>query len=427
MTFSLLMPSYNQARYIGEAVDSVLAQTDPDWELLILDNSSDGTPEVMARYTDPRIRFTHIPERMDVGTCLNRLLGEAKGPWFSYIHTDNRLLPCFVADHRKALAAHPMAVAVCDYWEIREDGRRQKLRRRPDPFPLGRLYSTDSIGVPFASSLEMARAVGGFSSDDLADDVLFVLQADAFGPRVHLHKPQMEYRTHPESRFLQGGRDRVQQAIHRSVLQAAAGRPAGAPDPFAGGLDRARRHAATCARMATIRCDNHLAHLGGVDPVWISGTGPGSFWMAQACGELHRAVAGFVDATAIGAENRLLGLPIRDEPPHGARVLYPRSKGRTGVSQALRWIARGLPPLDHRLKRLPGDVMSGLLCPFQLQDPGAREVWIQGEGALAAYLAYGAERLGGLRVEGFVAGDSPWPALPSRPSAPAGATVWRVG
>lgn len=426
MTFSLLMPSYNQARYIGEAVESVLAQADPDWELLILDNSTDATPQVMAKYTDPRIRFTHIPERMDVGTCLNRMLAEARGPCFSYLHTDNRLLPCFVGDHRKALEGHPRAVAVCDYWEIGEDGRRRKLRRRPDPFPLARLFSTDTVGVPFASTLEMARAVGGFSTDDLADDVLFVLQADAFGPRVHLRRPQMEYRTHPESRFLQGGLDRVQLAIHRSVLQAARERPASAPDPFAGGLERARKHAGVAARMARIRCERHLAGLGGVDPLWISGTGPGSFWMAWACGELHRAVAGFVDTTAIGAENRLLGLPIRDEPPHGARVLYPRSKGRTGVSQALRWIAKGLPPLDHRLKRLPGDVMSGLLCPFQLRDPGAKEVWIEGQGPLAAYLAYGAERLGGMHVAGFLGEDAPWPALEARPSAPAGAAVWTL-
>ncbi|MFN8012793.1 MAG: glycosyltransferase [Holophagaceae bacterium] len=426
MTFSLLMPSYNQARYIGEAVDSVLAQTDPDWELLILDNSSDGTPGVMARYTDPRIRFTHIPERMDVGTCLNRMLAEAKGPFFAYLHTDNRLLPCFVAEHRKALQAHPGALAVCDYWEITEEGCRRKLRRRPEPFPLARLFSTDTLGVPFAASLDLARKVGGFSTDDLADDVLFVLKADAHGPRVHLHRPQMEYRTHPASRFLQGGLDRVQQAIHRSVLQAARERPAGLPDPFAGGLDHARRHVAVASRMARIRCERHLAGLGGVDPVWISGTGPGSFWMAWACGELHRAVAGFVDATAIGAENRLLGLPIRDEPPHGARVLYPRSKGRTGASQALRWMVKGLPPLDHKLKRLPGDVMSGLLCPFQLRDPDAQEVWIAGEGALAAYLAYGAERLGGVRVAGFVGGDSPWPALPGRTAAPGGAAVWTL-
>jgi len=413
MTFSLLMPSYNQARFIGEAVQSVLAQEDGDWELLIVDNSTDATPEVMAAFTDPRIRFEHIPGRMDVGSCLNRMLERAEGPFFSYIHTDNRLLPCFVKDHRKALQAHPMAVAVCDYWEIDEAGKRRKLRRRPDPFPLQRLFSTDSIGVPFAASLELAERVGGFSSDDLADDVLFVLKADAFGPRVHLHKPQMEYRVHPTSRFLQSGQNRVQRAIHRSVLQAALDRPAGAPDPFEGGLDRARRHAAVAGRMAVVRCETHLHHLGGVDPLWISGTGPGSFWMAWACAELHRAVAGFVDTTVIGGENRLLGLPIRDVPPHGARILYPRSRGRTGVAQALRWITKGLPPLDHRLKRLPGDVMSGLLVPFHRRTPEAREIWIQGSGALAAYLAYGAEAVAGLKVRGFVGEDSPWPALGS--------------
>lgn len=412
MTFSLLMPSYNQARFIAEAVQSVLAQEDPDWELLILDNSTDGTPAVMAKFTDPRIRFEHVPGRMDVGTCLNRMLAQAKGPCFSYIHTDNRLLPCFVGDHRKALEAHPRAVAVCDYWEISEDGRRRKLRKRPDPFPLRRLFSTDSIGVPFAATLDLAREVGGFSSDDLADDVLFVLQADALGSRVHLHKPQMEYRVHATSRFLSSGLNRVQKAIHRSVLKAALGRPAGAPDPFEGGLDKARRHVAVASRMAVIRCRSHLQHLGGVDPLWISGTGPGSFWMAWACAELHRAVAGFVDTTAIGAENRLLGLPIKDAPPHGARVLYPRSKGRTGVVQALRWITKGLPPLDHKLKRLPGDVMSGLLVPFHLRTPEATELWIEGAGPLAAYLAYGAESVAGLRVRGFIGDESPLPSLP---------------
>jgi hypothetical protein len=411
MTFSLLMPSYNHARFIEEAVRSVLAQEDPDWELLILDNSTDATPQLMAQFTDPRIRFEHVPGRMDVGTCLNRMLAQAKGPYFSYIHTDNRLLPCFVGDHRKALATHPLALAVCDYWEISADGKRTKLRKRPDPYPLARLFSTDSIGVPFAATTALAEKVGGFSSDDLADDVLFVLKADAFGPRVHLHKPQMEYRVHPTSRFLQGGLSRVHRAIHRSVLRAALERPEGAPDPFADGLERARRHAAVAGRMAVIRCRAHIAHLGGVDPLWISGTGPGSFWMAWACAELHRAVAGFVDTTVIGAENRLLGLPIKDEPPHGSRVLYPRSKGRTGVVQALRWVTRGLPPLDHKLKRLPGDVMSGLLVPFHRRTPEAKEVWIEGEGPLAAYLAYGAEAVAGLKVRGFVGDESPMPSM----------------
>jgi hypothetical protein len=50
------------------AVRSVLAQDDPDWQLWVLDNSTDSTPEVMKQFTDPRIRFRHVPNA-DPGSC----------------------------------------------------------------------------------------------------------------------------------------------------------------------------------------------------------------------------------------------------------------------------------------------------------------------------------------------------------------------
>lgn len=405
--FQLLMPSYNQAHFIREAVESVLAQEDSDWELWILDNSSDETPRVMESFTDPRIHFIHEPRRMDPGTCLNLMLEKARGRGrdFSYIHTDNRLLPCFVGDHRRALAGHPLSLAACDYWEIDEQGRRLKVRRRPEPFPLGRLFSVDSIGVPFAATLALADHLGGFSSDDLADDVLFVLRADAVGPRVHLRTPQMEYRVHGGSRFLTGGHLRVHRAIHKSVLRAYAERPAGVPDPFAGGLDRARAHANRAGRMAR----THLALGPRPEPgVWIEGTGPASFWLAWAFGEARAPISGFVGE----AFDSLLGVPVRSSAPEGARVVRPRLRGLEGLRQGLGWLLQGLPPLDHPLKRLPGDVMAGLLVPFQLETHGAARVKIRGEGPLAAYLAYAAEYLGCVQVAGFV-GTSPWPQLSS--------------
>jgi glycosyltransferase involved in cell wall biosynthesis len=415
MPFSLLMPSYNQSHFIGEAVASVLAQDDPDWELWILDNSTDGTPQVMAAFQDERIHFVHEPARMDPGSCLNWMLERAKGEHFSYIHTDNRLLPSFVRAHRAALAAHPLAVAVCDYWEINESGQRQKLRRRPDPFPLERLFSVDTIGVPFAATLELARRLGGFATTDLADDVLFVLRADALGPRVHLHVPQMEYRVHGGSRFLASGLDRVQRAIHRSIVAASQERPAGLPDPFAGADRRAQRHVALASRMALVRTARSLRGLPG--PLWVQGTGPESFWCAWACFRLGRPVAGFQGQ----AEGELLGLPVRAVLPGGARLLQPE-RGR-GVREALAWLVRGLPPLDHPLKRLPGTVMSGLLVPYQVADPAPGPLFLRGEGAMGAYLAYAAELLGGLRPQGLLGSKDSWPPLEGRVPGP-DASVW---
>ncbi|MGA2082513.1 MAG: glycosyltransferase [Holophaga sp.] len=422
MTFSLLMPSYNQAHFIAEAVDSVLAQDDPDWELWILDNSTDETPQVMAAYHDPRIHFVHEPARMDPGTCLNWMLERARGEHFSYIHTDNRLLPGFVRAHRRALAVHPLALAVCDYWEITEDGRRRKVRKRPDPFPLRRLFSVDTIGVPFAATVELARRLGGFSASDLADDVLFVLRADPLGPRVHIHEPQMEYRVHGGSRFLSSGLGRVQRAIFRSVVQAYGERRGLAgpcPDPFLGGDLRARRHVARAARMAQARAARVLARAGKAGSAWVQGTGPDGFWLAWACFRLGRPVAGFLD----GGAGTLLGLPVRPELPPGGTVLAPRS--RRGAGESLGWLLRGLPPLDHPLKRLPGDVMCGLLVPY-LADGGPvpDPLFLRGDGPMAAYLAYGAETLGGLRVGGILSPDlGGWPPLQAL-EAPVSAAVW---
>jgi hypothetical protein len=422
MPFLLLMPSYNQARFIAEAVDSVLAQDDPDWELWILDNSTDGTPEVMARYADPRIRFTHIPARMDPGTCLNRMLAEAKGEHFSYIHTDNRLLPNFVSAHRRALKAHPMAVAYSDYWEIDEAGRRTKVRRRPRAMSLPRLFSTDTIGVPFAATTALAERLGGFTADDLADDVLFVMRADVHGPRVHLSDLTMEYRAHGGSRFLQSGDFGVARAVLKSAVKAYGERPAGAPDPFLGGDLAATRHAARAGRMARMMAASLLSGLGPGE-VWIEGTGPASFWLAWACTREGRRPEGFVD----GKEGRLLGLPVRTAAhlPAGAHRLAPRARAGLrgpGLGLNLRWLLAGLPPMDHPLKRLPGAVLFGLLCPYLVHGVEG-EIALRGEGPLAAYLAYGAERVAGMKVAGLL--GAPLLGLPPVPDSEGG-TVWVV-
>jgi hypothetical protein len=344
------------------------------------------------------------------------MLERAKGEHFSYIHTDNRLLPSFVRTHRAALAVHPLALAVCDYWEIAEDGRRRKVRKRPDPFPLERLFSVDTIGVPFAATTGLARRLGGFAASDLADDVLFVLRADPLGPRVHIHEPQMEYRVHGGSRFLASGLGRVQRAIHRSVVEAYRERPVDVADPFRGGDLRALRHVRRAARMALVRTGRLLAGAGG--PVWVAGTGPAGVWGAWACLQSGCPVAGFVD----GAEGELLGLPVATAAPEAARTLRPEA--RRGGLEALAWLLRGLPPLDHPLKRLPGRVMSGLLVPYQVAQPVSGRLFIRGQGPLAAYLAYGAETLGGLKVAGILDGGADaWKPL-AAPSSGAGDTVW---
>lgn len=410
MPFLLLMPSYNQAHFIAEAVESILGQDDPDWELWILDNSTDATCEVMRRYTDPRIHFLHEPRRMDPGSCLNQLLELAKGECFSYVHTDNRLLSNYVRLSREALARHPLALAVCNYWEIAESGQRLKIRRRRNPFPLSRLFSVDSIGVPFSATTELARRLGGFSASDLADDVLFVLRADALGPRVHISTPIMEYRVHTGSRFLSSGGDRVRQAIHRSVLQAYSDRAESLPNPFEGGVVGAIRHVEKASGMARILASSLLKGVKPGAQVWIEAEGVVAFWLAWAAAEKGYKPIGFQ-----GKGGTFLGLPCSAELPSGAVALGARAKGSRGLDLNLRWMMAGFMPWERAIKRLPGDVMSALLVPYQKQTPRAKSLAVVGSGPLAAYLAFGAAYLGGLEILGGPQG-TPWPWLENNES-----------
>lgn len=218
--FLLLMPSYNQSCYILEAIRSIQRQDDPDWQLWIVDNSTDDTPAVVAQVADPRIRFHHIEQRMDPGSCLNWMLERVQGRDFSYVHTDNNLDPRYVRCMREALSSHPLGLAYCDYRVIDDDGRRVQVIRR-GAFSPAQLFSLRPLGVPFSGTLELARRLGGFSCADVADDVYFCARAAGLAHYTYLREPLLDYRVHRRSRTtLAGGDPGVFAAYLRSHMRA---------------------------------------------------------------------------------------------------------------------------------------------------------------------------------------------------------------
>ena len=83
------MPAYNAEKYIREAINSVLEQTHPDWELLIInDGSTDRTGQIAGSYPDPRIRYF---EQSNTGVSAARNLGlsEMKGDYFCFLDADD--------------------------------------------------------------------------------------------------------------------------------------------------------------------------------------------------------------------------------------------------------------------------------------------------------------------------------------------------
>lgn len=109
---SVITPVYNGARYLGRALDSVLAQTLESWELIVVDDgSSDATPKVLERYADARIitiRQEHAGEAVARNTGLNR----ARGEYVGFLDADDLYWPNALADLSAFLDLQPEYEAV---------------------------------------------------------------------------------------------------------------------------------------------------------------------------------------------------------------------------------------------------------------------------------------------------------------------------
>lgn len=95
-TISIVVPSYNVSRYIGTAIESVLAQTYNDWELLVTDDAStDNTCEIVERYVakDSRIHLYRLPSNMGAGVARNNSIVEANGRYIAFLDADDWWYP----------------------------------------------------------------------------------------------------------------------------------------------------------------------------------------------------------------------------------------------------------------------------------------------------------------------------------------------
>jgi glycosyltransferase involved in cell wall biosynthesis len=91
---TIILNSYNQRDYLRESVESALAQTFEDFELLIVDNgSSDGSQELLRGFSDPRIRLFLHGENIAISRRFNEAIASARGEFISFLYSDDCYLP----------------------------------------------------------------------------------------------------------------------------------------------------------------------------------------------------------------------------------------------------------------------------------------------------------------------------------------------
>ncbi|WP_095012396.1 glycosyltransferase family 2 protein [Tsuneonella mangrovi] len=132
---SVVMTVFNGERHLREAMDSMLAQTMADFELLVVDDTSgDATPQILADYAtrDSRVRVIRNESNLGPYPSANRALEQARAPIVARMDADDVALPERFAKQVAFLDAHPDHLLVgCSYASIDEAGRQRFIRSNP--------------------------------------------------------------------------------------------------------------------------------------------------------------------------------------------------------------------------------------------------------------------------------------------------------
>jgi glycosyltransferase involved in cell wall biosynthesis len=151
---SIIMPAYNQERFVAQAIESVLGQTFQDWELVVVDDgSTDATAEVVLQYSDPRICYFK-QENRGVSAARNLGLAKGRGEYLAFLDADDTYFPRKLEAQVKCLEHNSSAgLAYSSRITIDQHGNPLAFVQAPARSSL----ETIVLSFPFAPSDFMVR------------------------------------------------------------------------------------------------------------------------------------------------------------------------------------------------------------------------------------------------------------------------------
>ena len=158
---SIITPAYNSAEFIAETIESIIAQTYTDWELLITDDcSTDATCEIVQRYAaaDSRIKLFQLDKNSGAGVARNYSIGEARGRYIAFCDSDDRWYPSKLEKQLAFMAERDCGLSYTSYITCDERGGNNGIvvcKRRETLFSmkcdcgigcLTAVYDTQKVG-----------------------------------------------------------------------------------------------------------------------------------------------------------------------------------------------------------------------------------------------------------------------------------------
>lgn len=210
---TIVIPVFNQERFIALAIESALSQTYRDCSVLVInDGSTDGTSEILRQY-EKSVTTIH-QDNCGTSVAWNTAIHFIKDDYLIGLDSDDEFLPNTLVETVSALKKHPDAdVVYSDYDFIDTTGKSTEIVRNPEPFdPVGQLVSLhDRLGqknnfLPFGHvrlyRKKKLLEIGGYDSQYLyAEDYDLTLRLAERGAKfVHVPKVLYRYRWHQSNK-----------------------------------------------------------------------------------------------------------------------------------------------------------------------------------------------------------------------------------
>lgn len=164
---SIVLPIYNGEKYMCQSIESIIAQTYKNWELIIVDDgSTDNTTSIAQKYeaNDVRIHFYKNPQNLRLPRTLNRGFSFAKGDYLTWTSDDNYYYPRALEIMLKALQdkQRDFAFASCDV--INSDGKIVECIMVNDHAQKA-IVGSNPVGACFLYSRKVYDTIGEYDSD----------------------------------------------------------------------------------------------------------------------------------------------------------------------------------------------------------------------------------------------------------------------
>ena len=207
IAITCLMPAYNAEKYIAEAIESILAQSFTDFELMIIDDAStDATLAIAEHYQkrDPRIVILKNEKNFGIAISSNIGLEKARGKYIAKMDADDVSFPDRFMMQYQFMEQNPKvclvgaSIEVCDA-TLKSIGKRSY--RQGDKEIRKKLFRFSPFAHPVCFyRTELAKRVGGYSFIfPVAIDYDFYFKIGKFGEFANLPATLLKLRTHPGS------------------------------------------------------------------------------------------------------------------------------------------------------------------------------------------------------------------------------------